>query len=161
MAGSKMKKIRRAIRYYLLKFLRLKGAPWKVAVGFALGACINFYPTFGIGILCAGLLAGVFRVSISASLLGDILFKSLFPAFFYFNLVMGNFLLGKDLNHLRRSLIVLSHLNKSNLELISEVFFLGAFVNTLILGVLLYSIIYLMFSRYRGNLLRFVYHLKK
>jgi hypothetical protein len=74
---------------------------------------------------------------------------------------MGNFLLGKDLNHLRRSLIVLSHLNKSNLELISEVFFLGAFVNTLIVGVLLYSIIYLMFSRYRANLLRFVYHLKK
>ncbi len=156
-----MTNIRRAIKYYLLKFLRLRGTPWKVALGFALGACINFYPTFGVGVLLAGLLAGVFRVSISAALLGDLLFKSLFPAFFYFNIVMGNFLLGKDLRHLTRSLVILTHLNRSNIKLISEVFFLGAVVNTLILGVLLTSLVFILFSRYSAALARLVNRIKK
>ncbi len=159
-----MKKFRRAVRYYLLKFLRLKGTPLKVALGFALGACINFYPTFGAGVLLAGLLAGFFRVSITASLLGDIVFKSFFPVFFYFNLLTGNFLLGQKPKHIMgtlKKLLIMSRLNVVELKFFGKTFFYGALVNTLLLGALLTFLIYFVFSRYRINIARYVYRLKK
>ncbi len=157
-------KFRRAIRYYLLRFLRLRGTPWKVALGFALGACINFYPTFGIGVVVAGLLASAFRVSIAGALLGDLMFKSFFPIFFYFNLITGYYMTGQPHRYLLatlRKLLILSHLRIVELERFGRVFFLGALVNTLILGSILTALVYVVFSRHRPYLARYVYHLNK
>ncbi len=162
-AGGKMK-FRRAIRYYLLRLLRLRGTPWKVALGFALGACVNFFPTFGIGVLVAGLLASAFRVSIAGALLGDLMFKSFFPIFFYFNLITGYFLTGQPHRYVLatlRRLLILSHLRIVELERFGSVFFLGAVVNTAVLGGILTALVYLIFSRYRPYLARYVYRLKK
>lgn len=156
-----MRRFRRATRYYLLRFLRLRGAPWKVALGFALGSCINFYPTFGIGVLLAGLLASAFRVSITAAVLGDLIFKTFFPVFFYFNLLVGNFLLGQKPRHIGPTLRRLIHLSITDLEDVSAAFFMGSVVNTLILGGILTAVVYILFTHYRHRLVHFVYHLKK
>lgn len=157
-----MKRLQRALRFYTLKFLRLRGTPLKVAIGFALGACINFYPTFGVGVVLAGLLAGLFRVSIAAALLGDILFKSLFPVFFYLNLLVGNFVLGRKPHHLGFALKkFLGHVDLSELKYFGTVFFYGALVNTLLLGGVVGFVVYFVFTRHRAALARYVYRLKK
>ena len=147
---------KRRLKYYLIKFLRLRGAPSKLALGFAMGACVNFYPTFGVGIPIAGFTAGIIMASVPAGLIGDILFKPLFPVFFYLNLMTGYFLWpneARNLNHIQR---ILKHPKLSNLGDISKVFFTGAVINTLILGTILYILIYFIVERYRVFLLKWL-----
>lgn len=157
-------KFRRAVRYHLLKFLRLRGTPIRVALGFALGACINFYPTFGAGVVVAGLLATALRLNIAAAFLGDLTFKSLFPVFFYFNLLTGDFILGRRSRHLvmlMHKMFAFRHINFADWRFFGTSFMLGAIINTLFLGTLLFILVHLLFARYRPSLMRFVYHLKK
>ncbi|HEX3014845.1 MAG TPA: DUF2062 domain-containing protein [Desulfobacteria bacterium] len=156
-----MKSFARLTRYYVLKFLRLKGTPWKVALGFTVGACVNFYPTFGLGTVIAGLIAGAVNINIAAAVLGDLVFKSFFPLFFYFNLLMGNYILGARANHIHRTIYLIKHLTLSNLHFIGKAFFLGALLNTLMLGISVFILVYLLLVRYRLPLARWVYKLKK
>lgn len=147
--------LRRRLKLNLIKFLRLKGAPGKIALGFALGACVNFYPTFGVGVPFAGLMAGIAMANVPAGLLGDIIFKPLFPFFFYLNLMTGHlFWSGKhgNLSRLWWTLIHRPTLHK--LGAMGKVFFTGAVVNSLILGTILYILIYFIVERYRGQILK-------
>jgi uncharacterized protein (DUF2062 family) len=138
----------------LIKFFRLKGAPRKIALGFAIGACVNFYPTFGIGIPLAGLFAGLAMSSIPAGLLGDVAFKPLFPVFFYLNLVTGYFFLPGGNQDLDKMWIELMNLSPATFVKLGKIFFAGAIVNSLLLGIVLYSVVYLVMLKYRRRLLR-------
>ncbi len=144
----------RRLRLTLIKFLRLRGAPRKIALGFAIGACVNFYPTPGIGVPLAGLLAGLAMSSISAGLLGDIIFKPLFPVFFYCNLATGYFFWPQGKKDLH---VIWSELLDLKLEVfikIGKVFFTGALVNSLVFGIVIYSVVYLIMLKYRLRLLK-------
>lgn len=150
--------MRRRIRYALIKFLRLKGAPRKVALGFAIGACVNFYPTFGVGVPLAGLLAAMAMSSIPAGLLGDVAFKPLFPVFFYLNLVTGYIFWPQSTVHgMWRELHRLQEPHGARLISflkIGKVFFAGALLNSLLLGTIVYSIVYFIMRKYRHRLLK-------
>ncbi|NPV26721.1 MAG: DUF2062 domain-containing protein [Firmicutes bacterium] len=148
--------VRRLVRYYLLKFLRLNGSPRKVALGFALGVCMNFYPTFGFGLALAVVLAGVMRANIAASLLGDTLFKWLFPVFFYLNYVVGEFLIDHPAGGLAGTSSSVWEWSRHNLTQISQAFFLGMVLNTLILGTTLYFLTHWLILNHRRQLLRFL-----
>ncbi|MDA8441377.1 MAG: DUF2062 domain-containing protein, partial [Peptococcaceae bacterium] len=118
----------------------------------------------GVGVIVAGLLASAFRVSIAAGLLGDLTFKSLFPVFFYFNLVVGDSLLGQRHRHIIFSLEKLmsfKHPDFAVLRLFGKAFLVGALVNTLLFGLLAAGVVYLIFAKYRPYLVRYVFHLKK
>ncbi|HWI55542.1 MAG TPA: DUF2062 domain-containing protein [Desulfobacteria bacterium] len=148
--------VKRRLKYNLIKFLRLKGAPAKVALGFAIGACINFYPTFGLGVPLAGLAAAVFFANIPAGILGDITFKPLFPLFFYLNMITGSLLWPKqhiELRHLSETILKPS---LSSLGQLGKVFFVGAAINSLILGTILYVFIYFVVERYRLSILKWL-----
>jgi len=147
---------RRRLRYYILKFLRLKGTPWKVALGFAVGAVVNFYPTFGFGVPLAGALAGFVRGNIPAGLIGDILFKPLFPAFFYLDLLLGNMLIGQRNADISRAVIDLAKLEPGAFLTVGKVFLIGAFINSLLVGLLLFMIIFKVFKSYRRQLIRVI-----
>lgn len=148
--------VKRRLKYNLIKFLRLKGAPAKVALGFAIGACINFYPTFGVGIPLAGLVAGVFFANIPAGILGDIIFKPLFPLFFYLNMTTGCLLWPEQSGQLQHLSETLLKPRLSSLGIIGKVFFAGAIINSLILGTILYMFIYFIVERYRISMLKWL-----
>lgn len=146
--------IERQVKVNLIKFLRLKGAPGKLALGFAVGACVNFYPTFGFGVPLAGFAAGIVLASVPAGLLGDIIFKPLFPLFFYLDLVTGYFFWGnrtQDLNNLWHALL---YPDLATLAVIGKVFLTGAVINSLVLGTILYILIYVIVERYRLPVLK-------
>ncbi len=146
--------VRRWLKYNLIRFFRLKGSSGKLALGFAVGACINFYPTFGFGVPLAGCAAGIVMANIPAGLLGDIIFKPLFPVFFYLNMVTGDLLLinkGQNADYLWRGLL---HSKLSTLAVLGKIFFAGAIVNSLILGTILYICIYFIVKRYRLPILK-------
>lgn len=147
--------VRRRLKLNLIKLLRLKGAPGKIALGFALGACVNFYPTFGVGFPFAGLVAGIAMANVPAGLLGDVVFKPLFPFFFYLNLLTGKIFWParyNNLRHLWKTLV--HHPDLSKLETVGKVFFTGALINSLILGAILYLLTFFMVQRYRGQILK-------
>lgn len=144
--------VSRLVRYYLLKFLRLNGSPRQVALGFAMGVCMNFYPTFGFGLAMAAVLAGLLRANIAASLLGDTLFKWLFPVFFYLNYVVGQILIGQA-DHSSISSTSMWSWSGQNWAEVSKVFFIGMGINTLILGPILYFLALWMIINYRRKIL--------
>lgn len=145
---------RRRLRFYILKLLRLKGAPTKVAFGFALGACINFYPTFGIALILAGFLGGITRSNVPAALLGDLLFKPLFPAMFYINLVVGDNFVREKTQDLAWAFPKLLLLQSESFFVLGKVFFTGAFINSMVFGAILFSIVYKVFKDHRKRLAR-------
>lgn len=147
---------KRRLKYNLIMFLRLKGAPAKLALGFAVGACVNFYPTFGFGVAIAGLMAAVFFANVPAGLLGDIIFKPLFPFFFYLNMLTGYLLWPNQLHQVHHLQQMLLHPKVRALAVLGKVFFAGAIINSLILGTFLYFFIYLMVKRYRLSVLKWL-----
>lgn len=147
---------KRQLKYNLIKFLRLKGSPSKLALGFAVGACVNFYPTFGFGVPLAGLAAGIILASIPAGLLGDIIFKPLFPVFFYLNLLTGHLLWTSRAQNVHHVWKALMDPKLSALADIGKVFFTGAIVNSIILGTILYIFINFIVERYRLSILKWL-----
>ncbi|WP_418791147.1 DUF2062 domain-containing protein [Phosphitispora sp. TUW77] len=144
--------INRRLRYNLIRFMRLKGAPGKLALGFAIGACVNFFPTFGFGIPLAGIVAGIVFANIPAGLLGDVIFKPLFPFFFYLNMVTGSFLWANQIQDVRH--VWAGLLSPALLVNCGKIFFTGALVNSVILGVILYVFMFFIVERYRMTFLR-------
>lgn len=148
--------VKRRLKYNLIKFLRLKGSPRRLALGFAVGACVNFYPTFGLGVPLAGLMAALFFANVPAGLVGDIVFKPLFPAFFYLNLVTGYFLWTQKCQQANRILPLILRPDLHTLGLAGKVFFTGALVNSFVMGTILYVTVYLIIKRYRLPLLKWL-----
>lgn len=146
--------MRRRVRFTLIKFLRLKGAPRKIALGFAIGACVNFYPTFGIGVPLAALFAGLAMASIPAGLLGDVAFKPLFPVFFYLNLVTGYIFWPRGNNDVNKLWVEILNMKMITFIKLGKIFFAGALFNTLILGTVLYAVVYFIMRKYRQRLLK-------
>ena len=144
---------RRRLKSILLKFLRIRGTPYKVAFGFAIGSSINFIPSFGFAIPAAVFFAGILRINIVAAVLGDIIFKPVFPIFFYLNLLVGNLFLGKHVHHLGREVRALMHLNIASLKVIGSAFFLGMTVNIIAFAVVIYLIVFTIFKYFRIPLL--------
>ncbi len=92
--------------------------------------------------------------NIPAGLLGDLTFKPLFPVFFYLNMVTGTFLWAGRTDNLHRLWRMFLHPKMSTLAHLGKIFFTGAIVNSLILGIILYIVIYFVVERYRLPILK-------
>ena len=152
---------RRRFKYFLLKFLRLRGNPHTISLSFALGSIINFVPTFGFAIPIAGFGAAFLRGNIIAAVIGDILFKPLFPLFFYLDVRVGQLLLGKTNHHILREIKALVHLNDiAALKTLGASLFLGMFSCMLVTFFILYMVTHLIMKYYRLPFLRFIRNLQ-
>jgi len=127
-----------------------------LALGFAVGACVNFFPTFGFGIPFAGVAAGLVLASIPAGLLGDIIFKPLFPVFFYLNMVTGSLLWGHRTDMVYNFRQLVRHPDISTFTNAGVVFFSGAVLNSLVLGTIIYIGTRLVVERYRPRVLQWL-----
>lgn len=63
-----LKYIRR-LKYYILRTLRMQNSDHRIALGFAVGFFPCWYPTFGIDLLLAPLLARLVRGNIPSAFL--------------------------------------------------------------------------------------------
>jgi uncharacterized protein (DUF2062 family) len=148
--------LKRQLKYNLIKFLRLQGAPRKLALGFAVGAIVNFYPTFGFGVVLAGLISALFWSNVPAGLLGDVIFKPFFPLFFYLNFKTGSLFWTNHIYKVENFWRNIVHHRIETIAVIGKIFFIGALINSLILGVLIYLVVYFVVKRYRHNVLRWL-----
>jgi uncharacterized protein (DUF2062 family) len=81
-------------RYYLLKFIRIKGEPYDLALGMALGVFSAMLPILPFHIALAVALALVFRVSKITALIGVFVCNPFtFSILYFFNYRIGAFIL--------------------------------------------------------------------
>lgn len=74
---------RRIFRYIYLRLVRVGGDPVHAALGFSLGVFLGVFPTFGLGIPLALLLASLFRWNRVAATLGSLVMNPLTTPFFW------------------------------------------------------------------------------
>ena len=63
-------RVERLAIYNCIRLFRLRSATEHVARGFAVGTVVNFFPTFGVGMLISGVLAKAAGGSTVAGLVG-------------------------------------------------------------------------------------------
>jgi len=83
----------RFIKYIALRIKRLPGSPHKIALGFSFGAMSAMTPFFGIHFLIGMFLSWLFRGSVAASIIGNLIGN---PWTFPF-IVLINYKIGKNL----------------------------------------------------------------
>jgi len=74
---------RRTFRYIYLRLIRVGGDPVHVGLGFSLGVFLGVFPTFGLGIPLALLLASIFRWNRISATLGSLVMNPLTTPFFW------------------------------------------------------------------------------
>jgi len=83
---------KRIIKYNSLRLKRLPGSPHSIALGFTFGVAAALTPLFGLHFLIGIFLAWLFRASIIASLIGNLLGNPwTFPFICILNFKIGNF----------------------------------------------------------------------
>jgi len=83
---------KRIIKYMSLRLKRLPGSPHNIALGFTFGVTAALTPLFGLHFLIGVFLAWLFRVSITASLIGNLFGNPwTFPFICLFNFKIGQF----------------------------------------------------------------------
>lgn len=139
-------RIERSFVYNVIRLFRVRSASEHVARGFAVGLIVNFFPTFGFGVLISGFIAKAVGGSAIAGLVGGALLTFFWPALFYLNLRVGTFFLES-----RMPVDEVSDVTERTLDLVvwGRAFTVGAVLNSLIVGLLIYTIILLTYSRVR------------
>lgn len=128
-------RLKRSALYNWLKLWRVRDSSERVARGFALGLIVNFHPTFGFGVLISGFVARLFGGNAIAGLIGGATLTLAWPLLFYLNVKVG-------------SLAFPPKIRVEELEDVTEravdalvwgkTFLVGAVVNSLVVGLLVY-----------------------
>lgn len=156
-----MKKWRRRIKYYFIRLLRQKSGSHSVALGFALGFLPNLYPTFGFGPFLSVAIAKVLRGNLISTLLSATLGAWMWPFLFYMNYKVGQWVTDREVDVTN---IVDDDLNldgvASDVGGIGWNFIIGAGINTIVIGTLLYIVSFYIYCRYRDRLLSHIKSIK-
>lgn len=142
----------RCLIYNIIRLFRIRSATETVARGFAVGLVVNFFPTFGFGVLASGFLAKLAGGSAVAGLVGGATLGFVWPILFLFNMRVG-------------SLFIRSPIQVEDLEDVTEktisaliwgkTFTVGAILNSLLVGGAAYFIILFAYQRIRPSALAY------
>jgi uncharacterized protein len=148
-------KIRRKIKFHLINLFRLKASAHQVALGFTLGFIPNWFPTFGLGPILSLGLAKVARVNIISAVTGGLIGSPLWPILFFLNYKSGSLLHTKtskvdEIEEVEYLEVVET---VSNFQTESTLFLTGALINIFLFSIVLYSMVYFIFKKYRARIL--------
>jgi uncharacterized protein (DUF2062 family) len=154
-----MKKIWLAIERYVLlhsiRLFRIRGQSERVARGFALGLVVNFFPTFGFGVLLSGFVAKAFGGNGIAGIVGGATLTFVWPVLFYLNMRLGRFFVPPP-----TVVDELSDVTEKTIDALvwGKTFMAGAITNSLIFGLAAYFILRLVHWRIRPSALAYFRH---
>jgi len=145
-------KTERCALFNLIRFFRIRGASEKVARGFALGLLVNFFPTFGFGVLLSGFFARVLGGNTVAGLVGGATLTFAWPLLFYLNMWTGSWV-----QHLRAPVVDSAEVTEKTIQTLvwGVTFTLGAVVNSLVVGLAVYLLLRLLYERARPSALAY------
>lgn len=133
-----------------IRFFRIPGDSESVARGFAVGLVVNFFPTFGFGVLISGFVARLMGGNSLAGLLGGATLTFAWPILFYLNYQVGSFLTDVALPSPAGGDAPLA----SSSSAVGLAFMVGAVANSLFFGFAIYLSILLIHPRLRRTALQ-------
>jgi hypothetical protein len=144
--------LERCVLFNLIRLFRIRGQSERVARGFALGFMVNFFPTFGFGVVISAALARLLGGNIVAGFVGGATMTFFWPLLFYFNLRTGGLFV--------RPPVVIDELDDVTEKTMDalvwgQTFTLGAVVNSLLAGLVLYTALRLCYRQMRPGALAY------
>jgi uncharacterized protein (DUF2062 family) len=161
-----MRRIKRNLRFKVIKILRQKQGAHQISLGFVLGFYPCWFPTFGIGPLLSIGLAKLVKGNIASAILAASLGSFLWPLLFLLNYQIGsriNQLLEKIKTNYGYPLKVLDELSTQYMTVTDKSsvwgqlgvdFLLGFIVNSLFFSLFSYLLIRILIKHYRFPILR-------
>ena len=136
----------------MIRLFRLKAESERVARGFALGLVVNFFPTFGFGVLISGFVARLFGGNAVAGLVGGATLTFFWPVLFYLNVKAGSLLLQS-----RTPIAEVAEVTERAVKALvwGRAFTYGAVFNSLLVGLSVYLILRLMYHQIRPGMLTY------
>jgi uncharacterized protein (DUF2062 family) len=132
-------KLRRFFRFNAIRLFRLRGSSERVARGFALGLIVNFFPSFGFGVLISGFVARLFGGNALAGFIGGATLTFFWMPLFFLNVRVG-------------SLVFRPHVRVEEMDDVTErtinalvlgrTFAVGAVLNSIVVGLFTYFLVY-------------------
>lgn len=138
--------------FNVIRLFRIRGQSERVARGFALGFMVNFFPTFGFGVMVSAALARLLGGNLVAGLVGGALMTFFWPLLFYLNLRTGGMFV-------RPSVVIdeLDDVTKKTMDALvwGQTFTLGAVINSALAGLTLYAALRLCYRQMRPGALAY------
>lgn len=147
--------LERRVLYHAIRLTRIRGASEKVARGFALGLVVNFYPTFGLGVLISGFVARILGGNFVAGTVGGALISLFWPLLFYLNIRVGGWFYQAPL-----PVEELEDVTEKTVDALvwGQTFTVGAVFNSLWVGLLVYLLLRLLYRKTRPMALAYFRH---
>lgn len=130
----------------------------RLAVGVALGSCTNFFPTFGFGLPLALALAFITRTSIVGSIVGENLFKLIYPICLYMSFYVGALIYPLPHATLSFDSLIAICTNWDMFLPYARAMLAGGVVNFVVVGTALALLVYFLFIRYRYRIIHYLLH---
>jgi hypothetical protein len=142
----------RRLLFHSIRLFRIRGQNEKVARGYALGLVVNFFPTFGLGVLISGFVARTLGGNGVAGLVGGATLTFFWPVLFYLNMRMGRFFV-------KPPIVVddLGDVTENTVDALvwGHTFMAGAVVNSVLFGGAAYILLRLLHWRVRPTALAY------
>lgn len=152
-------KIKRRLKYFLLRLFRLKGSPHQIAAGVTIGFLPSWFPTFGLGPVLSAALARLIKANAFAAVLSGLVGTIIWPLLFLLNYKVGSFIADQqpkvdeveEVNYIE----ALNHTvdGFENVRSGGYMFIVGAVTNIAISSIVIYISVYVLFKKYRVGLL--------
>ncbi|TSI07671.1 DUF2062 domain-containing protein [Lysinibacillus sp. BW-2-10] len=153
-------KIKRKMKYYLIRLFRLKSSPHQVALGLSIGLIPNWLPTFGVGPLLSVGLAKLVKANTVAAFIGGVIGTLIWPLLFILNYQVGSFLLNRNIKIDEPEEVEYIGAIQHTVEGVVDgfhssgfLFLTGATINIVISSLLSYFIMYFLFKKYNLQIL--------
>jgi hypothetical protein len=144
--------LERGALYHLIRLFRIRRQSERVARGFAVGLVVNFFPTFGFGVVISGFLARALGGNLVAGAVGGATLTFLWPVLFYLNVRIGGLFV-------KPAVVVdeLEDLTERTMNALvwGQTFTFGAIVNTLWVGLTVYLAFRLLYEQVRPGALNY------
>lgn len=138
--------LERCFVYNLIRLFRIREHSEKVARGFALGFMVNFFPTFGFGVVISAALARMLGGNAVAGLIGGATLTFFWPLLFYLNLRTGSLFVPPKL-----VIDELEDVTEKTMDTLvwGQTFTWGLVVNSTLAGVTVYVLLRLVYRQLR------------
>lgn len=144
--------VERCLVLNLIRLFRIREDSERVARGFALGVMVNFFPTFGFGVVISAAFARLLGGNIIAGLAGGALLGFFWPVLFYLNMRTGSLIV--------RPPVVIDEFEDVTEGTMSalvwgQTFTVGSVLNSLLTGLTVYLVLRLVYHQIRPSALAY------
>jgi uncharacterized protein len=144
--------LERCFLFNVIRLFRIRRASERVARGFAIGMVVNFFPTFGFGVLISGAIARAIGGNVVAGVVGGATLAFAWPLLFYLNMRMGSLFVKP-----RVRIDEFGDVTEQTMEALlwGRAFTAGAILNSLLAGMVVYVLFRLLYAEVRPAVLAY------